>query len=298
MANLNIWISAFRLRTLPLAFSSIFMAAFLAAVNEKFDASILSLCLLTTLFLQTLSNLSNDYGDSISGVDNSDRLGPVRAVQSGKINLIQMKRAMIICSLLAFLSGIILIIYVFNGAWVQMFIFFMLGLLAIAAAVKYTVGERPYGYRGLGDVFVFIFFGIIGVFGSYYLFDTTINYVFLLPAFSCGFLSVGVLNVNNIRDMDSDRKAGKKSVPVRLGRRYAIYYHALLLMLAFLSALIFVIIMKLSFYSYTFLLVTPLYYRHFIAINSMDSSYLDPELKRLALSTLLFVILFGLGINY
>jgi 1,4-dihydroxy-2-naphthoate polyprenyltransferase len=298
MANLNIWISAFRLRTLPLAFSSIFMAAFLAAVNEKFDASILLLCLLTTLFLQTLSNLSNDYGDSISGVDNSDRLGPVRAVQSGKINLIQMKRAMIICSLLAFLSGIILIIYVFNGAWVQMFIFFMLGLLAIAAAVKYTVGERPYGYRGLGDVFVFIFFGIIGVFGSYYLFDTTINYVFLLPAFSCGFLSVGVLNVNNIRDMDSDRKAGKKSVPVRLGRRYAIYYHALLLMLAFLSALIFVIIMKLSFYSYTFLLVTPLYYRHFIAINSMDSSYLDPELKRLALSTLLFVILFGLGINY
>jgi 1,4-dihydroxy-2-naphthoate polyprenyltransferase len=298
MANLNIWISAFRLRTLPLAFSSIFMAAFLAAVNEKFDASILLLCLLTTLFLQTLSNLSNDYGDSISGVDNSDRLGPVRAVQSGKINLIQMKRAMIICSLLAFLSGIILIIYVFNGAWVQMFIFFMLGLLAIAAAVKYTVGERPYGYRGLGDVFVFIFFGIIGVFGSYYLFDTTINYVFLLPAFSCGFLSVGVLNVNNIRDMDSDRKAGKKSVPVRLGRQYAIYYHALLLMLAFLSALIFVIIMKLSFYSYTFLLVTPLYYRHFIAINSMDSSYLDPELKRLALSTLLFVILFGLGINY
>ncbi len=298
MANLNIWISAFRLRTLPLAFSSIFMAAFLAAVNEKFDASILLLCLLTTLFLQTLSNLSNDYGDSISGVDNSDRLGPVRAVQSGKINLIQMKRAMIICSLLAFLSGIILIIYVFNGAWVQMFIFFMLGLLAIAAAVKYTVGERPYGYRGLGDVFVFIFFGIIGVFGSYYLFDTTINYVFLLPAFSCGFLSVGVLNVNNIRDMDSDRKAGKKSVPVRLGRRYAIYYHARLLMLAFLSALIFVIIMKLSFYSYTFLLVTPLYYRHFIAINSMDSSYLDPELKRLALSTLLFVILFGLGINY
>ncbi|NQW27717.1 MAG: 1,4-dihydroxy-2-naphthoate polyprenyltransferase [Flammeovirgaceae bacterium] len=298
MANLNIWISAFRLRTLPLAFSSIFMAAFLAAVNEKFDASILSLCLLTTLFLQTLSNLSNDYGDSISGVDNSDRLGPVRAVQSGKINLIQMKRAMIICSLLAFLSGIILIIYVFNGAWLQMFIFFMLGLLAIAAAVKYTVGERPYGYRGLGDVFVFIFFGIIGVFGSYYLFDTTINYVFLLPAFSCGFLSVGVLNVNNIRDMDSDRKAGKKSVPVRLGRQYAIYYHALLLMLAFLSALIFVIIMKLSFYSYTFLLVTPLYYRHFIAINSMDSSYLDPELKRLALSTLLFVILFGLGINY
>jgi 1,4-dihydroxy-2-naphthoate polyprenyltransferase len=298
MANLNIWISAFRLRTLPLAFSSIFMAAFLAAVNEKFDASILLLCLLTTLFLQTLSNLSNDYGDSISGVDNSDRLGPVRAVQSGKINLIQMKRAMIICSLLAFLSGIILIIYVFNGAWLQMFIFFMLGLLAIAAAVKYTVGERPYGYRGLGDVFVFIFFGIIGVFGSYYLFDTTINYVFLLPAFSCGFLSVGVLNVNNIRDMDSDRKAGKKSVPVRLGRQYAIYYHALLLMLAFLSALIFVIIMKLSFYSYTFLLVTPLYYRHFIAINSMDSSYLDPELKRLALSTLLFVILFGLGINY
>ena len=115
---------------------------------------------------------------------------------------------MIICSLLAFLSGIILIIYVFNGAWLQMFIFFMLGLLAIAAAVKYTVGERPYGYRGLGDVFVFIFFGIIGVFGSYYLFDTTINYVFLLPAFSCGFLSVGVLNVNNIRDMDSDRKSG------------------------------------------------------------------------------------------
>ena len=263
MIEMNTWIKAFRLRTLPLAFSSILMAAFLAYYSGHFQVLILVLSLFTTLFLQVLSNLANDYGDAVSGVDGSDRGGPKRAVQSGAITRGQMKIAIILCAFLAFISGFILIIYVFRDHWLNLLVFLTLGIGAIAAAIKYTMGSNPYGYSGFGDLFVFIFFGLVGVFGGYYLFNRDLEIIFLLPAISCGLLSVGVLNVNNIRDISSDRKAGKRSIPVIIGKEKAIIYHGFLIVGSFLSSIIFVSILMPSFFGYAFLGLIPFFFLSF-----------------------------------
>ena len=298
MIEINTWIKAFRLRTLPLAFSSILMASFLAYYSGHFQVLILALSLVTTLFLQVLSNLANDYGDAVSGVDGPDRGGPKRAVQSGAITRGQMKIAIILCAFLAFISGFILIIYVFRDHWLNLLVFLTLGIGAIAAAIKYTMGSNPYGYSGFGDLFVFIFFGLVGVFGGYYLFNRDLEIIFLLPAISCGLLSVGVLNVNNIRDISSDRKAGKRSIPVIIGKEKAIIYHGFLIVGSFLSSIIFVSILMSSFFGYAFLGLIPFFFYHFKAIKVKESSSLDVELKKLAFATLFFVLLLGFGINY
>ena len=203
------WISAFRLRTLPLALSSISMGGFLAASSGQFNGLIFFLCCLTTIFLQILSNLANDYGDSVNGADHSGRTGPERAVQSGVISARQMKNAVITFVLLCLLSGISLLLVSFGWNWRILLLFFGLGILSIIAAVAYTIGKRPYGYAGLGDISVLIFFGLIGVMGSLYLFTKELSGLKILPALSCGFFSIAVLNINNIRDIESDRKAGK-----------------------------------------------------------------------------------------
>ncbi|OUT96445.1 MAG: 1,4-dihydroxy-2-naphthoate octaprenyltransferase [Flammeovirgaceae bacterium TMED32] len=298
MIEMNTWIKAFRLRTLPLAFSSILMAAFLAYYSGHFQVLILVLSLFTTLFLQVLSNLANDYGDALSGVDGPDRRGPQRSVQSGAITREQMKIAIILYACLSFISGGILIVYVFKDHWLNLLLFLTLGLGAIAAAIKYTMGSNPYGYSGFGDVFVFIFFGLIGVFGGYYLFNRELEIIFLLPAVSCGLLSVGVLNVNNIRDISSDRKAGKRSIPVMIGKEKAIIYHGFLIVGSFISAIFFVSILMPSFFGYTFLALIPVFFFHFKAVQTKENSSLDAELKRLAFATLFFVLLLGFGINY
>ena len=298
MIEINTWIKAFRLRTLPLAFSSILMASFLAYYSGHFQVLILVLSLVTTLFLQVLSNLANDYGDAVSGVDGPDRGGPKRAVQSGAITRGQMKIAIILCAFLAFISGFILIIYVFRDHWLNLLVFLTLGIGAIAAAIKYTMGSNPYGYSGFGDLFVFIFFGLVGVFGGYYLFNRDLEIIFLLPAISCGLLSVGVLNVNNIRDISSDRKAGKRSLPVMIGKEKAIIYHGFLIGASFISAIFFVSILMPSFFGYTFLALIPVFFYHFKAVQTKENSGLDAELKRLAFATLFFVLLLGLGISY
>src|ERR1044071_982876 len=223
------WISAFRLRTLPLSLSCIGMAAFLAAAAGKFDALLFAFCCLTTIFLQILSNLANDYGDSVNGADHAGRKGPQRAVQSGAITSSQMKNAVVLFTVLCLLSGIGLLFLAFGLDWSALLFFLVLGLLCIAAAIAYTVGRKPYGYAGLGDLSVLIFFGLVGVMGSLYLFTRRVNYTDILPALSCGFFSIAVLNVNNIRDIESDREAGKFSIPVRIGRSKAIMYHWFLL---------------------------------------------------------------------
>ena len=187
MMEINTWIKALRLRTLPLAFSSILMAAFLAYYSGHFQILILVLSLLTTLFLQVLSNLANDYGDAASGVDSPDRGGPTRSVQSGAITRDQMKIAIIFCTIFAFISGFILIIYVFKGQWLNLLVFLTLGIGAILAAIKYTMGSNPYGYSGFGDLFVFIFFGLVGVFGGYYLFNREIEIIFSIHKKKFGF---------------------------------------------------------------------------------------------------------------
>ncbi len=293
MSKIQAWITAFRLRTLPLAFSCILMGSFLAGYFIQLDYIILFLCLLTTLFLQVLSNLANDYGDAVSGVDGGNRIGPHRMVSSGQLTKGQMRMAIIICSLLALISGLVLLWIALKDQWVTTLIFLAVGLLSIGAAIKYTIGKNPYGYAGLGDLFVFIFFGIVGVYGSYYLQTSSVNWTILLPSITCGLLSVGVLNVNNMRDIESDRSAGKKSIPVRIGNRNAVYYHASLLIGSLVSLIVFALIHFNGITSFLFLLIVPVIFLHFRSVSMKEGAELDPQLKKLAMSTLLLVLLFG-----
>lgn len=291
------WLQAFRLRTLPLALSSIFMGNFLAEWQGSFDWSILGLAVSTTVFLQILSNLANDYGDSIHGADSAEREGPSRAVQTGAISKGQMKTAMILFAVLSLISGVSLLAIAFGDQWLLIFGFLALGVLAIYAAITYTAGNNPYGYRGLGDISVLIFFGLIGVFGSYYLQTKHFSWSILLPALSCGLLATGVLNVNNIRDIESDEMAGKISIPVRIGRDKAVAYHFCLLGLAMLSGLIFMMLSSSEWTSYLFVLVFPFIIKNGWAVKTKTTAVaLDPYLKQLAISTLVFVILFGIGL--
>lgn len=293
--ELKAWIGAFRLRTLPLALSSIGMAGFLAAAAGKFNGLIFFLCCLTTVFLQILSNLANDYGDSVNGADHAGRKGPSRAVQSGVISASRMKSAVVLFAVLCIVSGLSLLFVSLGFDWSAIAFFFLLGLLCIAAAIAYTVGKRPYGYAGLGDLSVLIFFGCVGVMGSLYLFTQSIRLSDLLPALSCGFFSIAVLNINNIRDIESDRQAGKFSVPVRIGREKAILYHWALLTCGWISATAYTVFNYQSSIQFIFLLAVPLFIRNGLAVSRKPASELDPYLKQMALSTLLFVVLFGLG---
>lgn len=290
------WISAFRLRTLPLSLSCIGMAGFLAAAAGKFNGLIFGLTCLTTILLQILSNLANDYGDSVNGADHAERKGPQRAVQSGAITPVQMKNAVIIFSILCLISGILLLLITFGLDWNALLFFMTLGLLCITAAIAYTVGRKPYGYLGLGDLSVMIFFGLVGVMGSLYLFTHTFAYADLLPAMSCGFFSIAVLNVNNIRDIESDKQAGKFSIPVRIGRKNAVVYHWVLLLGGFAASVIYTILQYQSPWQFIFLPTIALFIRNGLAVTNRPSVELDPWLKQLAISTLIFVLTFGIGL--
>lgn len=295
--TLRAWITAIRLRTLPLAMASILMGSFMAASDNLFDGGVFILAALTTVFLQILSNLANDYGDSVHGADHIERRGPKRAVQMGLIKPNEMLIGIIVVSLLAFLFGIALLIYVFSTMNAMMAVFLFLGIGAIFSAIGYTIGKRPYGYAGLGDLFVLVFFGLVGVMGTYFLHTRSLHWQQLLPALSTGFFATAVLNVNNIRDIDSDRRAHKKSIPVRIGRKKALFYQAFLLFGAFLAAIIYMAFHHNQIYRFFFLLTIPLFYQNIMDIkNKTQPQLLDPSLKKLSLSILLFTILFGLGL--
>ena len=247
------------------------------------------------MFLQILSNLANDYGDSVHGADSIERKGPKRAVQSGAISAQQMKLAVIIFVVLCLASGITLLVVSFGFNWRGILFFFALGLLSILAAIAYTVGRKPYGYAGLGDFSVLIFFGLVGVMGSYYLFTKQLSWFQILPALSCGLFSIAVLNINNIRDIESDQKAGKFSIPVRIGRTNAIKYHWFLILGGLISAVIYSLLTANVVWQWLFLLSTPLFIKNALAVSRKPSAHLDPYLKQMALSTLVFVLLFGIG---
>jgi len=293
--ELKPWLSAFRLRTLPLALSCIGMGGFLAAAAGKFNLVIFLLCCLTTVFLQVLSNLANDYGDSVNGADHAERSGPKRSVQSGVISLQQMKRAVVFFVLLCLVSGVSLLWVSFGWDAKAFFFFFGLGMLSILAAIAYTVGKKPYGYAGLGDLSVLLFFGLVGVMGSLYLFTRRLSWSDIFPALTCGLFSIAVLNINNIRDMESDRKAGKFSIPVRIGKENAAMYHWLLLAGGLTAAIVYAVLMYRSPVQFLFLLAAPLFVSNGLAVSRKPSVELDPYLKKMALSTMLFVILFGTG---
>jgi len=291
------WLKAIRLRTIPLALASIVMGSFLAAETGNFNLSIFSFAVITTVFLQILSNLANDYGDSIHGADSIHRTGPARSVQSGSITAKSMKLAIILVSFLSFVSGIILLYLSFSNLNFYFVLFILLGTGAIMAALGYTLGKRPYGYSGLGDLFVMIFFGLVGVLGTLFLFTGKVDIIQLLPALSTGFFATAVLNINNIRDLVSDREAGKKSIPVRIGRKKAVWYHWFLLSAGFISALLYTFLDYHSMMQLMFIITLPLF-----IINGRDvyfkteSMQLDPSLRKMAITSLLFSLTFGAGL--
>lgn len=273
------------------------MGGFLAAFVGVAQPVVLALAALTTLLLQVLSNLANDYGDTKHGADSIHREGPKRAVQAGLITPAQMKAGMTVAGLLSFLSGIMLLWTALGTAGLYVFgAFLVLGLAAIWAAISYTSGPKPYGYAGLGDISVFVFFGWVGVIGTYYLQTLQLDPAVLLPASSCGFFATAVLNINNIRDIKSDALAGKRSVPVRLGPVKARVYHLLLLLGGVLTAVAYALLRYEGPWQFLFLLVLPL-----LVVNGLEvwrrrtAAQVDPFLKQMALSTMLFVLLFGLG---
>jgi 1,4-dihydroxy-2-naphthoate octaprenyltransferase len=297
MASLRTWLSAFRLRTLPLALCSVGMGSFLAAKYQAFRWDILLLCILTTVCLQILSNLANDYGDWVNGADHSGRKGPERAVQSGAISAPAMLRAVVVFSLLSLASGIsLLYISLAGSSWETILFFFGLGLLSILAAITYTVGRKPYGYAGLGDIAVMVFFGWVGVLGTFYLFTHQFDLLLILPATSCGLFATAVLNVNNIRDIESDTIAGKKSVPVRIGREKATVYHWVLLGGGLVCAVAYVLYTFQDAWQFLFALTLPLFVANAIGIyRKQQPAELDPYLKQMALTSLCFMLTFGIG---
>jgi 1,4-dihydroxy-2-naphthoate polyprenyltransferase len=297
MPTTSAWLHAFRLRTLPLALSSIGMGGFLADSFGLFRLDVFLWCVSTTVLLQLLSNLANDYGDFKNGADFSGRIGPTRAVQSGAIRPESMKSAIILFTILAFLSGIALLYTSKCLESINAFGFFLiLGILAIVASIKYTAGKNPYGYAGLGDISVLLFFGWVGVLGSFYLQTGYIKASLILPATSCGLLATAVLNVNNIRDITSDTEAGKRTIPMRIGKENAVLYHISLLSIALFSTVAYTLLTYKSAEQFLFLVSVPFFISNIVKVKTVDAKNLDPYLKQMALATLLFVVSFGTGL--
>jgi 1,4-dihydroxy-2-naphthoate octaprenyltransferase len=284
------WMQAIRLRTLFLSFACVFAGTWMSVKENQFDASIFVFTLLTALFLQILSNLANDYGDSIHGADNAQRKGPLRTVQTGQISATQMKKALFFVAVFSFFSGITLLFscYPIIGLTASLVMLGM-GLTAIAAAIFYTNGKRPYGYRGLGDISVFLFFGILGLLGTSFLQSGTVTIDAVYLAISFGFLSVGVLNINNMRDIEADKIAGKFSIPVRIGLAQAKRYHFVLIFMAMLSCMACIDHAELNF-MFLILPFAALIFHIWKISRCTLPEHFDPLLKQLSLTTFLLAI--------
>ncbi len=296
--KLIIWLQAFRLRTLPLALANAVMGSFLALAEGGFRWPVFVLTTLTITFLQILSNLANDYGDAVSGKDTLQRVGPQRVTVSGLVKTSEMKRMILLFIILCIVSGSGLIYFgLKNMSWKQIALFFGLGLAAIIAAIKYTIGRKPYGYKGFGDIFVFIFFGLVGVIGTYYLHTNWFDLHTVLPAVVIGLFSTAVLNVNNLRDISTDSETGKQTLAVQYGFQFARNYHLVLLAAGWIFALVFTLIYYQSYWQFMFLFTLPLFVRNARRVYQHQlSDELNKELKNLALATFLFSIVFGLGL--
>lgn len=296
MSKLNAWIKAIRIRTLPLSLSGIVIGSFTAYAHGFWNTSIFLLAISTTLFLQILSNLANDLGDGLKGTDNEHRIGPKRAIQSGIISIREMKIAIVILVLLALASAIPLI---FIGTKDMpppiLWIYIALAIAGIIAAITYTVGKKAYGYLGLGDFFVLVFFGFVSVLGVYSLYSKRFDVKLILLGLTIGLLSMAVLNLNNMRDHVNDRNAGKKTLVVKMGFDTSKIYHSLLILIAFCSYLFFVLIEKNYFLfiggiPFIFLVI------HLKKVwKTTNPALLDPELKKVALSTFIISLLYSIS---
>ncbi len=298
MATPKSWIKAARLRTLPLALSGILMGSALAAFFHAFNFVVFVLAVVTATLIQVFSNFANDYGDFQKGTDNHQRLGPTRTMQGGEITVGEMKTGMIAVGGLSFVLGILL---VFLGTWqhspLAFFVFIGLGILSLLAAYFYTAGKRSYGYVGLGDLSVFLFFGLLPVIGVFYLLANKIESAIVLPAISIGTFSTGVLNLNNMRDVENDKQSGKITLAVKLGHKASRIYHTLLIITGALGTIIFTFQYQKSPWQWLFLLVIPAFFIDLIRIFRIKNNrLLDPFLKRLALQTLAFTLLFSIGL--
>ncbi|MGX7666113.1 1,4-dihydroxy-2-naphthoate polyprenyltransferase [Flavobacterium pedocola] len=288
------WIKAARLRTLPLSVSGIIVGSSYAYFKGHDNWKIVVLALLTTLFFQILSNFANDYGDGVKGTDNENRVGPKRAIQSGAISVRQMKTAIIITALLSLISAVSLIYIAFGKKdFGYSLLFFFLGIASIVAAIKYTVGKSAYGYSGFGDVFVFIFFGLVSVLGSNFLFTKHFEWMLLLPAISIGMLSVAVLNLNNMRDIENDKNSGKNTLVVKMGLEAAKHYHNALIFMPIPCMFTFSVLTKTS--PIPILIASFILIRHLKVVNKAQTyKDFDPELKKVAMGTFLLSLLFFL----
>tara|TARA_R110002049_G_scaffold69206_1_gene179234 strand:- start:1718 stop:2623 length:906 start_codon:yes stop_codon:yes gene_type:complete len=297
--KLKAWINAARLRTLPLSISGIIVGFALAAMVGFANTCIFILALLTTVALQITSNFANDYGDGVKGTDNNTRIGPIRAYQSGILSRKELKRGIILSIVVCLLLLLMLIFNSFDtNSLFYILLFLTLGILSIWAAIKYTVGKSAYGYKGLGDVFVFVFFGLIAVVGSLFLFTKQLSVLAILPAVTIGLLSVAVLNLNNLRDVESDRVSGKNTIVVKMGFANGKIYHYLLLLFSFVSTLVFTIFNYENGYNFIWLIAyipVALHLKRILKIK--NSTTIDPELKVVALSTFLFAIFFYFSFN-
>ncbi len=294
MPSFKVWLSAARPRTLPLSISGIIVGGALALKSDAFEWSVFLLALLATLGFQILSNYANDYGDGIKGTDNKDRVGPARAMQSGLLTAFHLKKAIVITSVITVLIVILLIYTAFGkDQFLLSLLFLVLGLVAIISAIKYTVGETAYGYRGMGDLFVFIFFGLIGVAGCYFLFTQQLSFVQILPATTIGALSTMVLHLNNMRDRKEDQKVGKNTMAVILGKKKAVFYHTALFILSLSSWFTYIFMSLQNILEYLSLLAFVPVTIHLVKVYKTKSHpELDPELKKVALSTFLLALLF------
>lgn len=306
------WIEAARIRTLPLSISGILVGSIYALANptkevltptDVFSWKVFSFAILTTLGLQILSNFANDYGDGIKGTDNDDRVGPKRAIQSGVISPAAMKKGIIVTAILTLASAIALIYFAFGEENIGYSLFFLgLGILAISSAIRYTVGNTAYGYKGQGDIFVFVFFGLVSTLGVNFLHSKQVDLQLILPAISIGLLSTAVLNLNNMRDELSDKKVGKNTLVVKMGGANAKKYHYFLVVAAMVCMVIFALIYNgvgFKFDQYLFLIAfIPLTLHLRRVARNKDPRALDPELKKLALSTFFLSVLLCLGLIY
>lgn len=293
-SRVGIWLKAFRLRTLPLSLAGIVTGGALAQLVNRFDGLLFGLAIATVLFLQILSNLANDLGDSLKGTDNAQRVGPERAVQSGQITIPQMKRAVLIFAVLSLLAGIPLAYLGTRELPSQIeYTFYGLALLCVLAAVGYTLGKKAYGYLGLGDLFVFLFFGLLSVQGIYVLMTKQFDWLVFLPASAIGLLSVAVLNLNNMRDIENDEKCGKNTLVVRMGFRIARVYHTFLIIAPALLLSVFAHLTGITGF-YFGLVIYAVLIPHLIRVWKVaQPRELDKELKIVALSTFLLSLLIG-----
>lgn len=294
MNKVKAWLRAARLRTLPLSISGILVGTALAAIQGYTDHIIFILALCTTIGFQITSNFANDYGDGVKGTDNEERVGPRRALQSGALDRKELKTGILVSIIINLGLVVFLLIRAFAFEYPEyIFLFGLLGILSIWAAVKYTVGGNAYGYRGLGDIFVFIFFGLLGVLGSLFLYGKSLYPAAILPAITIGLLSTAVLNLNNMRDLETDRKSGKRTLAVIFGASRARVYHLVLIMGSALSLVVFMSFYARSIWQWISLVAYMPLVAHMVRIYRIDHpAELDPELKKIALSTFLLALLF------